>query len=110
MKWEVIEASTAEEYKAAVGLFNEYIASLDFDLDFQNVDHELTILPTMYGPPTGRLFHGKIHGMCPKLGLYHHEAGYDWLQDALGGEVVRVLRISRNHPLQPQSARRGTVL
>ncbi|MPR35675.1 GNAT family N-acetyltransferase [Salmonirosea aquatica] len=56
MKWEIIEAATAEEYKAAVGLFNEYIASLDFDLGFQNVDHELTILPVMYGPPTGRLF------------------------------------------------------
>ena len=62
MKWEVIEASTAEEYKAAVGLFNEYIASLDFDLDFQNVDHELTILPTMYGPPTGRLFLVRAEG------------------------------------------------
>ena len=62
MKWEVTEASTAEEYKAAVGLFNEYIASLDFDLDFQNVDHELTILPTMYGPPTGRLFLVRAEG------------------------------------------------
>ena len=62
MKWEIIEASTADEYRAAVGLFNEYIASLDFDLDFQNVDHELTILPTMYGPPTGRLFLVKAKG------------------------------------------------
>ena len=56
MQWEIIEATTADDYRAAVGLFNEYIASLDFELDFQNVDHELTILPTMYGPPTGRLF------------------------------------------------------
>jgi putative acetyltransferase len=56
MAWKIIEASAPEEYRAAVGLFNEYIASLDFNLDFQNVDHELTILPTMYGPPTGRLF------------------------------------------------------
>ena len=62
MKWEIIEASTADEYRAAVELFNEYIASLDFDLDFQNVDHELTILPTMYGPPTGRLFLVKAEG------------------------------------------------
>jgi putative acetyltransferase len=62
MEWKLIEASTAEEYKAAVGLFNEYIASLDFDLGFQNVDHELTILPTMYGPPTGRLFLVRAEG------------------------------------------------
>ena len=56
MKWEIREASSAEEYQAAVGLFNEYLASLDFDLGFQNVNHELTLLPTMYGPPTGGLF------------------------------------------------------
>ena len=62
MKWEIIVASTADEYKTAVGLFNEYIASLDFDLDFQNVDQELTILPTMYGPPTGRLFLVRAEG------------------------------------------------
>lgn len=62
MEWRLVEASTAEEYKAAVGLFNEYIASLDFDLGFQNVDHELTILPTMYGPPTGRLFLVRAEG------------------------------------------------
>lgn len=62
MEWEIREASTAEEYQAAVGLFNEYIASLDFDLDFQHVDHELTILPTMYGPPTGRLFLVRAEG------------------------------------------------
>lgn len=62
MQWEIMEATTADDYRAAVGLFNEYIASLDFDLNFQNVDHELTILPTMYGPPTGRLFLVRAEG------------------------------------------------
>lgn len=56
MEWKIIEAATAEEYKTAIGLFEEYISSLDFDLGFQNLDHELSTLPSMYGPPTGRLF------------------------------------------------------
>ena len=56
MDWTIIEASTAAEYTAAFGLFKEYLASLDFDLSFQNIDRELSTLPAMYGPPTGRLF------------------------------------------------------
>ncbi len=56
MKWTITEATKAAEYSAAFVLFKEYVASLDFDLGFQNFDHELTILPDMYGPPTGRLF------------------------------------------------------
>ena len=55
MEWTIIEASKATEYAAALELFKEYMASLDFDLGFQNIDHELTILPTMYGPPSGVL-------------------------------------------------------
>ncbi len=56
MKWTIIEASKAAEYSAAFALFKEYVASLDFDLTFQNFDHELTILADMYGPPSGRIF------------------------------------------------------
>ncbi|GHB60812.1 GNAT family N-acetyltransferase [Persicitalea jodogahamensis] len=60
MHWTIIEASKAADYAAAFELFKEYVASLDFDLGFQNIDHELTILPTMYGPPRGRLFLVKV--------------------------------------------------
>ncbi len=60
MEWTIIEASKAAEYTAAFGLFKEYVASLDFDLGFQNIDHELTILPKMYGPPSGVLFLVKV--------------------------------------------------
>ena len=62
MEWKIIEASKAAHYAAAFGLFKEYVASLDFDLDFQNIDHELTILPTMYGPPRGTLFLVEVNG------------------------------------------------
>ncbi len=62
MEWTIIEASKAADYAAAFGLFKEYIASLDFDLGFQNIDHELTILPTMYGPPHGVLLLVEVEG------------------------------------------------
>jgi GNAT superfamily N-acetyltransferase len=51
-----MEATSQEQYLAAIALFKEYAASLDFDLQFQNFDDELEILPTMYGPPVGCLF------------------------------------------------------
>lgn len=56
MYWTISEATSTDEYMAAISLFKEYVSSLDFDLSFQNFDAELTILPTMYGPPTGRLY------------------------------------------------------
>lgn len=62
VKWEIIEASKQEEYVAAIELFKEYVASLDFDLSFQNFDQELTIMPVMYGLPTGKLFLVKANG------------------------------------------------
>lgn len=62
MEWKIIEAAKAAHYTAAFGLFKEYVASLDFDLDFQNIDHELTILPAMYGPPGGVLFLVEVEG------------------------------------------------
>ncbi|GAB3172212.1 GNAT family N-acetyltransferase [Telluribacter humicola] len=56
MTWTITEANTEEQYLAAIALFKEYAASLDFDLQFQNFDGELSILSTMYGPPVGRLY------------------------------------------------------
>lgn len=60
MEWTILEASKAAHYASAFGLFKEYMASLDFDLGFQNIDHELTILPAMYGPPGGVLLLVKV--------------------------------------------------
>ena len=51
----VVQAEEGENFTHAQLLFEEYAASLDFDLDFQDFDEELANLPGGYAPPGGRL-------------------------------------------------------
>jgi putative acetyltransferase len=53
--FQIIQASTQEDYQTGAALFREYAASLDFTLGFQNFDDELIIISEMYGPPSGVL-------------------------------------------------------
>jgi len=52
---ELIQAESLEEIEQARELFNEYAASLEIDLCFQNFEKELAGLPGDYAPPHGRL-------------------------------------------------------
>jgi ribosomal protein S18 acetylase RimI-like enzyme len=53
---ELLEASTPEHIQITRELFNQYAASLNFDLCFQSFEQELASLPGDYAPPAGRLF------------------------------------------------------
>ena len=52
---EIIEALEGKNIELVRGLFEEYAASLSFDLDFQDFERELANLPGDYGRPDGCL-------------------------------------------------------
>ncbi len=52
---EIIHAHTPECLGVVAELIDEYAASLDFDLCFQDYEKELHELPGAYAPPSGRL-------------------------------------------------------
>ncbi len=51
----IIQATNVETIASARRLFQEYAASIDTDLCFQNFAKELAALPGYYAPPRGRL-------------------------------------------------------
>lgn len=56
------EAVTDADMDSARVLFREYADSLDFDLDFQNFERELSLLPGPYAPPDGCLLFAETEG------------------------------------------------
>ncbi|MBN2619559.1 GNAT family N-acetyltransferase [candidate division WOR-3 bacterium] len=59
---ELIAVSNEEHICAVKRLFQEYTATLGFDLDFQAYDKEFSRLPGDYTPPSGRLYLAKYNG------------------------------------------------
>ena len=59
---ELIHVSLPEEMPLVRQLFEEYAASLDFDLCFQHFDVELERLPGEYAPPEGTIVVAYLQG------------------------------------------------
>jgi ribosomal protein S18 acetylase RimI-like enzyme len=59
---EIARAESAEDLEHARALFEEYAASLEFDLDFQGFAAELAGLPGAYAAPRGRLLLARHDG------------------------------------------------
>jgi GNAT superfamily N-acetyltransferase len=57
-------ATTAADFAAFGVLVGEYVASLPFALDFQDIDTELADLHGLYGPPAGRAFIADADGVA----------------------------------------------
>jgi putative acetyltransferase len=51
----IVRAETAEHLRDVRALFEQYAASLSFDLSFQDFEHELASLPGEYAQPNGCL-------------------------------------------------------
>ena len=80
----VLQAETGKNLEYIRTIFEEYAASLDFDLDFQNFREELDSLPGEYASPDGSLLIAMYedkpagcialrklsHGICEMKRLY----------------------------------------
>ncbi|MFB6247788.1 MAG: GNAT family N-acetyltransferase [Salinibacter sp.] len=51
-----------DDLEAARQLFRAYVSSLDFALDFQDVEAELQALPGPYAPPEGTILLAEVDG------------------------------------------------
>ena len=58
----IIRAKTARDMQLARELFVEYQDCLEFDLSFQDFEHEMACLPGQYAPPTGCILFAKHKG------------------------------------------------
>ena len=58
----LIRPGTADEWRAARRLVEEYAAQLRIDLAFQDFEHELDAMPQKYGPPDGCFFLARADG------------------------------------------------
>ncbi len=59
---EIVEAVSPAHVGLVRGLFQDYAAALDVDLDFQDFDGEVARLPGPYAPPEGRLLYAASGG------------------------------------------------
>ena len=69
----IVDGHTEDRLPAIRELFEEYAASLEVDLSFQDFDSELADLPGDYAPPGGRLLlalEGDDAGGCVALRPY----------------------------------------
>ncbi len=58
----LVQPRSGDEWRAARHLIEEYAASLNLDLSFQNIAYELEHLASEYGPPAGAFFLAEENG------------------------------------------------
>ena len=59
---QIIKAETAEHYRQTQYMFQQYAASLEFNLESQEFDKEVNTLPGAYAPPAGCILLAAISG------------------------------------------------
>ena len=97
---QIIPAASATALAEVRALFQEYAASLDFDLCFQNFAQELLDLPGEYAPPDGRLL----------LAVRRHESAGCVALRRFSGSVCEMKRLYVRPALRGQGLGRALAL
>jgi putative acetyltransferase len=90
---QLIHATSTLHIEAVKDLFREYASALGFDLDFQDFERELTLLPGSYAPPDG----------CLLLALFDDKAAGCGAIRKIAGDVSEMKRLY----VRPQLRRNG---
>jgi GNAT superfamily N-acetyltransferase len=81
--WELVQPQSASEWRLARALIEEYAVSLNLDLSFQDIAHELEHLDEEYAPPAGAFLLATEGSSCVGcVGLRTFSAG--------AGEIKRL--------------------
>jgi transcriptional regulator GlxA family with amidase domain/predicted N-acetyltransferase YhbS len=106
---EVTDATGARDLEVVLTLFQEYAASLDFNLCFQDFEQELAELPGDYAPPGGCLLLARVAGeVAGCVALRHLEAGIGEMKRLYLRPAYRGHRLGRR--LVEEVLRRATTL
>jgi putative acetyltransferase len=90
---QLIHATSTLHIEAVKDLFREYASALGFDLDFQDFERELTLLPGSYAPPDG----------CLLLALFDDKAAGCGAIRKIAGDVSEMKKLY----VRPQFRRNG---
>jgi len=92
MTLHLLQPQSEEHWREARRLIEQYAASLDFDLSFQNLAHELEDLSSEYAPPAGAFL------LAEENGAHIGCVGLRYFSDGVG-EIKRlyVVPSARGH-------------
>jgi hypothetical protein len=99
----VVPARAKKDLRQAKILFEEYAATLDFALDFQNFEEELAVLPP---PGNGQVSGPNLDSRGDKKGLFPDASGYGSIHERSPG-ALRITGVQTDSFLLPQSCPRG---
>ena len=92
----LVQPKSEDDWRHARQLIEQYAASLDVDLSFQNFEHEFQHLESEYAPPAGGFLLAEENGIffgC--VGLRHFAAGVGEIKRLYATPAARGRRVGR---------------
>jgi GNAT superfamily N-acetyltransferase len=92
----LLQPQSLGDWRQARSLIEQYAASLNVDLSFQNFEHELEHLDQEYAPPSGAFLLAQDHGeYLGCIGLRQHAAGIGEIKRLYTTPAARGQKVGR---------------